>query len=165
MNAAIDSAKFRTVLGHYPTGVCAITATNGGEPAAMIVGSFTSVSLDPPLVGFFPARNSSSWAKIADASRFCVNVLGAHQRDLCAVLASRALDKFASVGHTRSEAGCPVLDGAVAWIDCDFHSVTDAGDHFLVLGLVRHLEILRADDPLLFFQGGYGRFAPLESGC
>lgn len=157
----IDAQQYRQVLGQYPTGVCVITSTGAdGAPAGMVVGSFTSVSLDPPLVGFFPDRGSSSWPRVAAARRFCVNILSAEQEDVCRQLASKNPDKFATIAHRPSPLGSPVIDGAVAWIDCDLHSIGDAGDHFAVLGRVHQLEIADGGLPLLFFQGGYGRFAP-----
>ena len=159
--AAIDFKQFRQVLGQYPTGVCVVTSTGAdGNLAGMVVGSFTSVSLDPPLVGFFPDRNSSSWPKVASSKRFCVNILSAEQEDVCRKLSSKDPDKFASIAHRPSPLGSPIIDGVVAWIDCDLHSVSEAGDHFIVLGAVRQLEIAEGGLPLLFFQGGYGRFAP-----
>jgi flavin reductase (DIM6/NTAB) family NADH-FMN oxidoreductase RutF len=122
---AIDPADFRRILGHYPTGVCAITAVQpDGVPAAMIVGSFTSVSLDPPLVAFFPDRGSSSWPKIEAAGRFCVNVLSDAQEGLCRILASKDPNKFDDVPHHMSGLGSPVLDGALAWIDCTMRQAT-----------------------------------------
>ena len=161
LQTEIDGATFRKVLGHYPTGVCAITATHEGRPAAMVVGTFTSVSLDPPLVGFFPDRNSTSWPKIQAAGRFCVNILGAHQLDLCRALASKSEDKFQSVPCRFSEEGSVLLDDVVAWIDCDLHDVIEAGDHFIALGLVKQMQVATGTSPLLFFQSGYGQFAPL----
>jgi flavin reductase (DIM6/NTAB) family NADH-FMN oxidoreductase RutF len=164
MNASNDPKIFRHVLGHYPTGVCVITATQeDGTPVGMSVGTFTSVSLDPPLVGFFPDRKSSSWPKIEQARRFCVNVLAEHQEPLCRVFASKVQDKFAGVPHRLSAAGQPIFDGIIAWIDCDLHSVHEAGDHYLVLGQVHSLDIERPGKPLLFFQGGYGQFQPLAA--
>lgn len=160
VDVAIDPKRYREVLGQYPTGVCVITAMQEGGPIGMVVGSFTSVSLDPPLVAFFPDRNSSTWATLGRSSRFCVNILSAEQEAVCRKLASRDPDKYATMAFELSPNGSPVLDGVVAWIDCDQHSVADAGDHFIVLGLVRGLEIAEGGLPLLFFQGGYGRFAP-----
>lgn len=162
MSVLLDSQTFRRVLGHYPTGVCAITAMQpDGKPIGMTVGSFTSVSLDPPLVAFFPDRLSSTWAKIEAIGRFCVNVLAEHQESLCCALASRAEDKFAGVPYRLSSAGLPILEGIVAWIDCDLYAVHEAGDHFIVLGQVHSLDIEPAGKPLLFFQGVYGQFSPL----
>ena len=155
----IDSALFRRVLGHYPTGVCVVTAVEAdGAQVGMVVGSFTSVSLDPPLVAFFPDRKSSSWPRIQQAGRFCVNILGSEQLDLCRRFAASGGDKFAGVSHRISGNGSPVLDDVVAWIDCDLDAVHEAGDHFIVLGRVRELDVARPERPLLFFQGAYGEF-------
>ena len=160
MAQTIDSKAFRHILGHYPTGVCAITAMTEGRPVAMIVGSFTSVSLSPPLVAFFPDRNSQSWQKIRQAGRFCVNVLADTQQDVCRVLASKAPDKFAGIAFGHSGAGLPIIDGALAWIDCYLHQVHEAGDHFIAVGAVHSLDVAQPGRPLLFFQGGYGGFLP-----
>lgn len=158
----VDGPTFRRVLGHYPTGVCVVTAIEpDGAPAAMVVGSFTSVSLDPPLVAFFPDRSSTSWPRIERAGRFCVNVLGSHQQDLCRRFAAKGDDKFAGFSYRLSTNGSPVFDDVVAWIDCALDAVHEAGDHFIVVGLVRELDIARPDQPLLFFRGKYGNFAPL----
>lgn len=159
---SFDGAEFRRVLGHYPTGVCAITAVEDGAPLGMVVGSFTSVSLDPPLVAFFPDRSSSTWPRIAQTGRFCVNVLSARQLDVCRALAARSAgSKFDSVPHSASPQGLPVIDGCIAWIDCTLDAVHEAGDHFIVVGKVDALEAQHPELPLLFFQGGYGQFSPM----
>ena len=160
--ATIDPAVFRQVLGSYPTGVCAITALDAeGRPAGMVVGTFTSVSLDPPLVGFLPDKSSSTWPLIEAAGKFCVNVLASDQQATCRQLAARGPDKFTGVDFTVSEHGVPVIAGAIARIDCTIHSVIDAGDHWFVLGSVVALEAVRADDPMLFHRGRYGGFAEI----
>lgn len=159
-DTTIDPATFRQVLGSYPTGVCAITATGAdGTPAALVVGSFTSVSLDPPLVGFLPDKGSSSWPLIEAAGQFCVNVLASDQMAVCRQLAAKGADKFAGLDVALSEHGHPVIANSIARIDCDLHSVIDAGDHWFVLGRVLGLETTRDDDPMLFYRGRYGGFA------
>lgn len=157
--------KFRKVLGNYPTGVCAVTAILEGEAVAMIVGSFTSVSLDPPLVAFFPDRKSTSWPKIKESGRFCVNILGAHQLNLCQILATKSEDKFADIIYGLSDCGSPILEDVLGWIDCELWSVSDAGDHFCATGLVKSLEVDQPHNALLFFRGGYGEFTPLDLEC
>jgi flavin reductase (DIM6/NTAB) family NADH-FMN oxidoreductase RutF len=158
---AINPARYRQVLGQYPTGVCVITArSDTGEILSMVVGSFTSVSLEPPLVAFFHDRKSSSWAMLRNHERFCVNILSAAQEMICRKLASKDADKFAGVSHRLSRNGNPIIDGAVGWIDCSRYSIGDAGDHEIVLGRVLDLDISGDDLPLLFFRGGYGRFSP-----
>ena len=159
----IEAATFRQVLGYYPTGVAAITAfAPDGRPVALIVGTFTAVSLDPPLVGFLPDKGSSTWPVIEQAGHFCVNVLASDQGELCRRMTARGVDRFEGVEFTVSAHGLPVLAGALASIECRLHSVTDAGDHFFVLGRVLGLEATREADPMLFFRGRYGGFAGLE---
>jgi flavin reductase (DIM6/NTAB) family NADH-FMN oxidoreductase RutF len=159
--ATVHPARMREVLGNYPTGVSVITAIDeDGAPAGMAVGTFTSVSLDPPLIAFLPDKGSSSFPRIRTAKSFCVNVLGAEQQNICRAFARRGGDKFDGVCWQPAPSGAPRLDGAAAWIDCDFDSVTDAGDHYLVMGRVRELDGVADALPLVFFQGGYGRFSP-----
>ena len=158
--ATIDPALFRQVLGSYPTGVCAITATGAdGAPVGMAIGSFTSVSLEPPLIGFLPDKKSSSWPQIEAAGQFCVNVLASDQMDVCRQLAAKGVDKFAGLDFAMSDHGHPVIAGSIARIDCTIHGVIDAGDHWFVLGRVLAMETTRDDDPMLFYRGRYGGFA------
>lgn len=155
-----DSALFRKVLGHFPTGVTVITADPGDKPVGFTIGSFTSVSLDPPLVGFLPTKTSTTWPDMHTAGKFCVNVLAADQGDLCWAFAKEVDHKFTDVGHRPSPLGSPILDGALAWIDCTIDTVVEAGDHWFVMGLVHDLDVARDDvRPMLFFQGKLGHFA------
>ncbi|MBW8784006.1 MAG: flavin reductase family protein [Novosphingobium sp.] len=159
----IEATTFRQVLGYYPTGVSAITALDpAGNPTGMIVGTFTSVSLDPPLVGFLPDKSSSTWPLIERAGHFCVNVLASDQQRVCKQLAAKGGEKFAGVEYRISAHDLPVIAGALASIECRLHSVTDAGDHWFVLGRVVRLEATRDADPMLFFKGRYGGFAGIE---
>lgn len=157
----VDQATFRQVLGHYPTGVCAVTAMVDNEPVGMIVGSFTSLSLDPPLVAFMPDKASSTFSKLRNASVFVANILSSTQDDDCRTLASKSVaDKWADISWHASKTGAPILSEAVAWIECDFVNTVDGGDHWIVIGRVRDLAVQSDVLPLLFFQGDYGRFSP-----
>jgi flavin reductase (DIM6/NTAB) family NADH-FMN oxidoreductase RutF len=157
---SIDPASFRKVLGSYPTGVCVITALDEqSRPVGMVVGSFTSVSLDPPLVGFLPDKRSTSWPLIETAGHFCVNVMGSDQLDICRSVGAKGDEKFVGVEFTISEHNLPIIANAIASIECRLHSVTEAGDHWFVLGHVLRLESRREDDPMLFHRGRYGGFA------
>ncbi|WP_369691542.1 flavin reductase family protein [Sphingobium fuliginis] len=154
---------FRQVLGTYPTGVAIVTALDHENGlVAMVVGSFTSVSLDPPLVGFLPEKKSGRWAGIARSGRFCVNVLGSDQQELCRRIATRGSGIQADADFSLSERGLPVIPDAVAQIECDIHSVLDAGDHYFVLGSVIDLRVSREQDPMLFHRGRYGSFAEIR---
>ncbi|WP_051297827.1 flavin reductase [Brevibacterium album] len=157
-----DSDEFRRVLGSFPTGVVVVTAANpAGEAVAMTVGSFVSVSLEPPLVAFLPQKTSSSWAALrASGTRFGVNILGNTQEDVCRAVAKRKTDKLEGFDWSLSAHGNPRLADAIAFIDCETQDVFDGGDHDIVVGRVKALETLRSHLPLLFFRGGYGSFRP-----
>ncbi|MEU5339568.1 MULTISPECIES: flavin reductase family protein [unclassified Streptomyces] len=161
--APIDPAEFRRVLGNFATGVTVVTAPAGeGEsagPAGFACQSFSALSLDPPLIAFMVARTSTTWPRIARAGVFCVNVLGAHQGDLCRGFAVSGADKFAGVAHEPAPvSGSPRLVGAPAWIDCTIHAVHTGGDHLIVVGRVDALGTADGDGtPLLFHRGRFGR--------
>ena len=158
----IDPMHFRQVMGQYPTGVTVITAMGAdGEPLGMVVGTFSSVSLDPPLVCFMPSHGAGAWKAIQEAGQsFCVNILSESQDDVCRAIASRWTNRFEGIPYSLSSGGQPVIHGAVAYIDCAVHRVVDAGDHDIVLGRVEALNVLNTAYPLLFFRGGYGAFEP-----
>lgn len=159
----INPMLYRAVLGNYPTGVVVITAIGeAGTPCGMAIGSFTSVSLDPPLVAFLPDKSSSSFPNIRTASSFCVNVLAAEQEEVCRAFARSGGDKFAGITWSPTRSGAPKLHGVSAWIDCQFESITEAGDHYIVLGKVLELEAPGPPLPLVFFQGTYGHFTAFE---
>src|SRR4029077_12463364 len=130
---SISSADFRNVMAHVPTSVAVVAATTPSGPAGLTLGSFVSVSLDPPLVGFFPAHTSTSWARVAESGRFAVSVLGDHAEAICRRFAASGGDKFDGLGWQRSPLGSPVLDDAVAWFDCELEAQHEAGDHWFVL--------------------------------
>jgi flavin reductase (DIM6/NTAB) family NADH-FMN oxidoreductase RutF len=159
----IDPVGFRSVLSHYPTGLCVITAVDDGEPTGLVVGTFTSVSLEPPLVGFFPDKKSTTFPKVRRAGAFCANVLSAQDEQLCRLFATKGADRFASVAWRPGPTGSPILDCALAWIDCAVEQIHEVGDHLLVVGRVVDLAGPPADeppDPLIFHRGRYGSCAP-----
>lgn len=158
----IDSQGFREVMGRYPTGVCVVTShASDGEKLGITVGSFMSVSLDPLLVGFLPDKSSSSWTRIEETGRFCVNVLGAHQIDLCERFATRGGAKFDGLEHDTSPSGQPILHDCLAWIDCSIASVAEAGDHWFVAGNVEAMARTHEGQPLLFFGGKFHSLAEI----
>lgn len=152
-----DEVSFRSVLGNFATGVTVVTATEGREPVGMAANSFTSVSLDPPLVLFCAAKSSTTWPRIQRARAFTVNILSEHQEDVSRLFATRGADRFGSVGWHRSEGGSPVLDDVLAYLDCVIDSEHEAGDHVIVVGRVLDLGLSAAAGPLLFHRGAYGR--------
>jgi 3-hydroxy-9,10-secoandrosta-1,3,5(10)-triene-9,17-dione monooxygenase reductase component len=152
--------RFRRVLGRFPTGVVLVTAATPEGPTGMAVNSFTSVSLDPPLVSFCAARLSSTWPRIRAAGAFAVNVLGEHHSEVSRRFARKDADRFAGLRHRPGATGGPVIDGVAAHLDCQLHAVHDAGDHVIVLGRVVYLDADEGVRPLVFHGGDYCRLQP-----
>lgn len=152
----VDSRVMRDVLGHFASGVTVVTATTPDGPIGFTCQSFSSLSLDPPLVAFAPARSSTTWPRLRAAGRFCVNVLAADQSGLSQAFARSGTDKYAGVTWTASPHGAPVLDGVVAWIDSELWAEYEGGDHTIVVARVLDLGADASRSPLLFHRGGYG---------
>jgi flavin reductase (DIM6/NTAB) family NADH-FMN oxidoreductase RutF len=155
----IDAQRFRQVLGHLPTGVTVVTAHGRDGPVAMSANSVTSVSLEPPMILFCPAKSSSTWPVMSESGRFCVNVFAAHHEEASRRFSARGVDRFAGVAWHPRPSG-PALDDAVAWIECTIDAVHEAGDHLIVVGAVDELDMHDAPvGPLVFFRGRYGSFS------
>ena len=160
MSSAADGARFRQVLGHFPTGVTVVTASTEDGPVGLCVGSFTSVSLHPPLVAFCAGDSSTSYPRIEAAGHFCVNILAEEQEEIARVFADTGDDKFAGIGWRPSVVTrAPVINDVLAWIDCQIEAIHEAGDHWIVVGRVLDLEIGHEGGPLVFFRGGFGRYS------
>jgi 3-hydroxy-9,10-secoandrosta-1,3,5(10)-triene-9,17-dione monooxygenase reductase component len=157
-----DAARFRQVLGCFPTGVTVVTTVEGGVPVGMAAGSFFSVSLDPPLVGFCVMTTSNTWPAIERSGSFGVSILADDQTEVCRQLAKKGRDKFDGVAWSPAPVtGSPLVDGAVAHLDCELEQQHLAGDHWIVVGRVRALELHRNEaEPLVFCRGGFGRQNP-----
>jgi flavin reductase (DIM6/NTAB) family NADH-FMN oxidoreductase RutF len=152
----VDPQVMREVLGHFASGVTVVTAVTEDGPAGFTCQSFSSLSLDPPLVAFAPARTSRTWPKLRAIGRFCVNVLAEGQDDVSQNFARSGADKFAGVPWSPSAHGSPVLDGVVAWIDGELWAEYDGGDHSIVVARVLDLGADPDRRPLLFHRGAYG---------
>ena len=157
-----DPTDLRRAFGNFPTGVTVVTASADGEPLGMTVGSFFSVSLQPPLVGLCADMSSVSWPRIAHARSFAVNFLAADQSDVSTRFASKSDDKFDGIDwRPAPTTGAPLLPGCIGWVDCITEQEVESGDHWIVVGRVVGIEIERETEPLVFFRGGYGSFAPI----
>jgi flavin reductase (DIM6/NTAB) family NADH-FMN oxidoreductase RutF len=157
-HSPIDPRDFRSALGTYATGVTIITAAGtDGKPYGITCNSFASVSLNPPLVLWSLVLYSSSLSVFQNASHFAVNVLGASQQALADKFAKSAGDKFADVEWTPGLGKAPLLANSVANFQCRAANRYYGGDHVIFLGAVEAYSYNRRE-PLLFAQGGYGRF-------
>ncbi|HEY2715089.1 MAG TPA: flavin reductase family protein [Solirubrobacterales bacterium] len=163
----VDGAELRHVLGHFATGVTVVTArapaapgAAGGEPVGMVANSFTSVSLQPPLVLFCAGAESDTWPRIRQADGFCVNVLGHHQSRLAVSFARKGTDRYEDVELVDRGDGPPRLAGAIAHIDCRIWAEYAGGDHTIVVGEVLELavadgDVAKLEEPLIFYRGGF----------
>jgi flavin reductase (DIM6/NTAB) family NADH-FMN oxidoreductase RutF len=150
------SDNFRSVLGRLPTGVVVIAGGDPKQPSGLVVGSFMSVSLVPPLVAVCVAKTSTSWPAIEAGHKFCANVLAEGQEAVARRFAQSGGDKFSEFGWSPSPAtGSPLIDDVAAWIDCRIYERYEAGDHWLVLGEVLELSGLREGGALLFHGGAF----------
>lgn len=160
----VSPAVMRDVLGHFVSGIVVITADGPDGPLGFTCQSFASLSLDPPLVNFSPARTSSTWPRIREVGAFCINVLAADHQDVSAGFARSGVDKFTSVDWRPAPAsGAPVLDGVSAWVDCELWAEHDGGDHTIAVGRVLDLGADASRLPLLFYRGRYGVTADPEA--
>ncbi|MBV7394907.1 flavin reductase family protein [Mameliella sediminis] len=152
-----DSHAFRDALGRFGTGVTVITCATPTGPLGITANSFSSVSLDPPLVLWSPAKSSSRYPFFMAAQRFAIHVMGAEQFDLCRGFA-RSGDAFSETDWRTSAQGVPLIDGCLALFECLQVAAHDAGDHSILVGQVERAAA-RDGAPLLFQGGRYGSFA------
>jgi flavin reductase (DIM6/NTAB) family NADH-FMN oxidoreductase RutF len=151
------SAELRRVFGAFPTGVTAIAAVIDGVPTGLAASSFTSVSLDPPMVSVCIAHTSKTWPRLRAADRFGVSVLGAHQENAVRALSGDDADRFAALSWRATADGAVLIDGAAAWLDCSIDQQIRAGDHDIVLFVVRDLDADSRVAPLVFHASRYRR--------
>lgn len=154
----VDETRFKGALGRWASGVTVITAATENGPVGMAASSFSSVSKDPPLVLFCPAKSSSTWQQMDGVERFGVNILAHDQAEVCSVFARSGIDRFAAVEWAPTESGTPALAGVSVYIECSVENVHDAGDHNIVVGRIEHIGIHDDARPLVYHSGQYGRF-------
>lgn len=148
--------EFRRAIGAFASGVTVVTGADGNGPVGFVCQSFSSVSLDPPLVLFCVARASRSWPRMHTSGRFCVNVLGEDQHDLCARFGSSRGRKYEGLDWELSRWGAPALPDVLLRVHAGIHDVHRAGDHDVVIGRVLEVETVGRRQPLLFFRGEFG---------
>lgn len=167
LTSAVDVAEqlqFRTAMGRFPTGVTIVTGLAGSEPVGFTCQSFISLSLDPLLVSVSVMNTSTTYPRIRESGRFSVNFLSAEMRALSNQFARSLTDKWAGVEWSLAQSRSPILEGAVAWVDCDIDAEHVVGDHTLVVGRVRNFGAPEgANDPLVFHSGQYRDLVPTEA--
>ena len=149
-----DANSFRNALGNFATGVTLITTDSPEGPVGIIANSFTSVSLDPPLVLWCPAKASRRFEHFAGSRRFAIHVLAEEQQHIAEAF-SKSKTAFDDVPQHKSHCGMPLIDNALATLECSLHSDHDAGDHLIIVGEVTKCH-KRAGQPLIYFNGQYG---------
>jgi flavin reductase (DIM6/NTAB) family NADH-FMN oxidoreductase RutF len=155
---AVDEAAFRAALGRFATGVAFVTAETGGARLGLIVSSFTSVSLRPPLISFCPSRDSLTWRRMRAARAFAVNVLAAPHAGFARRAAEPGADRFDATAVEPGVTGAPIMRDALAAIECTIEAQYPAGDHWLVIGGVRRVHQPADGDPLVYWGGDFGHF-------
>jgi flavin reductase (DIM6/NTAB) family NADH-FMN oxidoreductase RutF len=156
----LDAGTLRQAFGHFPSGVTAVCGLVGGSPLGMAVSSFTSVSLEPPMVAVCLQQSSKTWARLRELPWLGLSVLGADQGPLCRALAGPEQDRFTGCSWEAGEHGAVFLHGAVTWYSCVRRDEVAAGDHSIALLVVDRLWTQPAAEPLVFHGS---RFRRLEN--
>lgn len=152
-----DVREFRTALGGFVTGVTVVTTNARGGPVGFTANSFTSVSLDPPMVLVCIGKTSSNFENFLNTESFCINLLGEHQRHVSKQFSAKVEDRFAGISWTRGALDNPIIHGSIAWFDCTLEQRIDAGDHHVLIGRVRDFSH-SIGTPLAYCRGNYVLF-------
>jgi flavin reductase (DIM6/NTAB) family NADH-FMN oxidoreductase RutF len=154
---AVDPDALRRVFAAFPTGVTAVAALVDGAPVGLAANSFTSVSLDPPMVSVCVAHSSTTWPALRTVARCGVSILGAHHEEACRQLSARGTDRFAALDWRAAADGAVVISGGSAWFDCSIERHIPAGDHDIVLLRVHDLDVDSTVAPLVFHGSQFRR--------
>jgi flavin reductase (DIM6/NTAB) family NADH-FMN oxidoreductase RutF len=161
-NQDLDAVRLRQAFGDFPSGVVAVAALVDGASVGLAASSFTSVSLDPPLVSVSIANTSKTWPDLRRADHLGVTVLAAHHGELCRQLAGPVEHRFDHVAVDVTENGAVVIEDGLARFDCTIYREVEAGDHTIVLLRLHAVEHSAdaAAGPLVFHRSGFGRLSP-----
>lgn len=163
--ADLDEEELRFALSRFTTGVAIVTARNGeGNPSAITINAFTSVSLDPPLVLYCLGKSAFNYEAFAGAEAFAINFLSSDQQALSDRFAQEAEDHFPDLGFGRLITGSPILSGCLGALDCKTEARYEAGDHLIVIGRVGAVDVRANLQPLVYFGSRYGELKPRDDG-
>jgi len=155
-HGAFKPEMLREVMGLYPTGITVVTAKAAdGAPYGVTVNSFSSVSLDPPLVLFSLSRKLHTLSALLSAKAFAIHFLREDQKYISARFAKALANKWEDVPYREGNTGSPIIEPALAVLECELYAQYDGGDHVIVLGRIAHMEKDPACNPLVFFRGKY----------
>lgn len=152
----IDQRMFRDTMGRFATGVTVVTWDDGERQRGLTANAVSSLSLDPPLLLVCVDRKSTAHPQLASAQAFAVNILAADQVDVSNAFARHGVEDMGEVAYSTRQSGAPIIDGALAWVECEIAERLEGGDHTIYIGRVIDLEIARPEaEPLVFFSGHY----------
>ena len=153
----------RGAFASFPSGITAVAAIRDGRPQGLAASSFTSVSLDPPLVSVCIARASTTWPALRTAPRFGLSVLAEEHGHIARLLAARGIDRFAEVSWERTPHGAVFVHGSVLWLDCSRYTEVPAGDHDIVLLCIQRLWTYPDVSPLVFYGSKFRQLRSADS--
>lgn len=159
MEPVTAADQLRRAFGCFPSGVTALCGERDGEPVGLAASSFTSVSMDPPLVSVCIQHTSTTWPKLREQPRLGLSVLAEDQDAVCARLASRTADRFAGINWFGTGDGSVFVDGATLWLDCTIHEEVPCGDHNIAVLRVHSLSAAPDTSPLVFHGSRFRRLA------
>ncbi|MEM8661653.1 MAG: flavin reductase family protein [Pseudomonadota bacterium] len=156
----VDSREFRNALGRFATGVCVIsTVAESGDPLGLTANSFTSVSLDPPLVLWNLQNNSEVFDIFSTPAHYAINILSSDHHEHSNRYAKKGDHLLDSNHFSLGELGTPIVEEALVSFECELYSTHEGGDHLIIIGEVKHVHVREEGDPLLFYSGKYHRLA------
>jgi flavin reductase (DIM6/NTAB) family NADH-FMN oxidoreductase RutF len=158
-NQDLDSARLREAFGVFPSGVVAVASKVDGQLVGLAASSFTSVSLEPPLVSFSVATTSKTWPSLRRAAHLGVTILADHHGEVCRQLAGPVEHRFDDLAVTATDDGAVTLDDGLAMFDCTIYREVEAGDHTIVLLQLHAIEHADTAQPLVFHRSGFGSIA------
>lgn len=151
----LTNRDFRDVFSHAPSGVAALCGVDDGKHIGMVVSSFTSVSIDPPLVSVCIGNQSYTWSRLSAQGHIGISILSADQENICTQLTVHPDDRFTGLDVYETENKGVFIKGAAAWFECDLKQVFPAGDHSIALLSIKAMCAFPKTQPLIFYRSGF----------
>lgn len=156
ISMSLDKNEFRRCMGHFATGITVVTTnTKENKPCGMTVNSFSSLSLEPPLILFSVDKNAHNHDNFTNCKKFAVNILSENQKDISVAFAHPSSVNWNEIKHKEAENGSPILKGCLAYISCINENIYAGGDHSIIIGRVTDMQMSLDEQPLIYFKGKY----------